>query len=44
MCPARQSAEMAMENHQKPIPLIALKIMAVAFDVSNSERYRRFSR
>jgi hypothetical protein len=40
---ARQSAEMAMENHQKPISLVAFKVMAMTFAVSNVERNSRFS-
>jgi hypothetical protein len=43
MGPARQSAEMAMKNHQKPIPLVVFKMMVATLAVSKAESNSGFS-
>jgi hypothetical protein len=40
---ARQSAKMAVKNHQKPIPLVVSKIMATTLAVSKAESNSGFS-
>lgn len=40
---ARQSAEMAVKNHQKPIPLVVFKMMVTTFAVSKAESKSGFS-
>jgi hypothetical protein len=40
---ARQSAEMAVKNHQKPIPLVVSKAMVTTLAVSKAESNSGFS-
>jgi hypothetical protein len=40
---ARQSPEMAMKNHQKPIPFVIFKMMAAPLAVRKSESNSGFS-
>jgi hypothetical protein len=44
MGPARQSAEMAVKDHQKPIPLVVSKTMVSTLAVSKAESNSGFSR
>jgi hypothetical protein len=40
---ARQSAKMAVKNHQKPISLVVFKMMATTFAIPKTESHSGFS-